>query len=196
MDYLVLIGIIIRRRNVKLIYKKIVFLLATACLYSENININHAKKKTELGNKYFYNKNFKQSKLMYQEALKIDTNYRPALNNLGMLYYYGQGIDKNLTKAVRFLGKAAIQGNKISQFYLAMSLAEINEEQFNKEIIFWLNKSAKNNYEKAQILLGMAYIKGEHIEKNITKAKYWIRKASDRNSTKAKRIWGKYELWK
>lgn len=169
-------------------------LSVTVCSYSDNINLNNASSKTNVGNKYLYNHNFKKAKDMYESALMVDNKYRPALNNLGMLYYFGKGVDKNLTQAVKYLGKAAILNDKNSQFYLAMTLAEINEKRFNEEIIHWLEKSANQNYEKAQLLLGMGYIKGDHVEKNIAKAKFWIKRAIEQNSTKAKELWSKYEL--
>lgn len=177
-----------------MIDKIIIFFLITIFLYSEKINSNEIDKLIESGNKSFYAKDFKKAKLIYESSLIIDKQNRPALNNLGMIYYYGKGVDKNLTKAINYLGKAAIRGDKNSQFYLAMSLSQINAKIFHSEILFWLEESAKQNYEKAQLLLAIAYIKGEYLEKNITRAKYWIKKAKDNNSTKAKELWNQFKF--
>lgn len=159
-------------------------------LFEDNLEII-----TRLGNIHLHDdENVREAKGYYQ--LASEKGFVPALNNLGMMYFFGKGVDKNLTKAVEYLGQAAVKGNKNSQFYLAMSLSQIDDEKFNKEIIKWIQKSANNNFLKAELVLGFGYIKGEDIKKDMQKAKYWIQKAKDKNSSKAQEIWDTYELWK
>jgi TPR repeat protein len=40
----------------------------------------------------------------------------------------------------------------------------------------WVTKSAENGYPKAQSVLGYYYFKGEKVEKNKEKSKYWLNK--------------------
>lgn len=159
-------------------------------LFEDNLEII-----TRLGNIHLHDdENLREAIGYYQ--LASEKGFVPAFNNLGMMYFFGKGVDKNLTKAVEYLGQAAIGENKNAQFYLAMSLSQLDDKKFDKEIIQWLQKSANNNFIKAQFILGYEYILGEHINKDMQKAKYWIEKARNKNSVEAQKLWDEYELWK
>jgi len=153
---------------------------------------------TRMGNIHLVGKDFEHNASIAKRFYMIaaEKNFTPALNNIGMMYFLGNGVDKNLTKAIEYLGKAAVQNHKNAQFYLAISLSKIDNEKFHGEIMKWLKKSANNNFQKAQLLLGLGYISGENIDVDMKKAKYWIQKAKDQNSTKAAEIWNKHELWR
>lgn len=58
-------------------------------------------------------------------------------------------------------------------------------QQSDENAIAWLRKSAKLNYPKAQIALGMAYEKGFGVEKNHFAAIKWYQKAAKQGNEKA-----------
>jgi hypothetical protein len=179
---------------VKLVNKILFLYIFSISIYANNIS--NIEKELLLGNRYIYQHKYKKAESIYKNILETNASYTPALNNLGMLYFFGKGVDKNLTKAVLYLGKSAMQDDKNAQFYLALSLSQIDQKIFKDEILYWIRKSASNGYTKAQVILGLAFIKGDDINKDMKKAKYWIHKAMESNSSEASTIWDKYQLWR
>jgi len=145
-------------------------------------------------------KNLTMAKKLYEEAAK--SNHLTAFYNLGLMYMSGLGVDKNLTKAIEYLKRPANNSHPShhnrpkAMYYLARALYEKNKEK-NKDIILELiTMSAIEGLVDAQVSLGQGYILGENVDKDMKKAKYLIKKAKDKNSTKAIELWDKYELWK
>ncbi len=66
----------------------------------------------------------------------------------------------------------------------------------NLSDIVQLKKQAARGNIAAQIELGEAYYYGEGVLKDPSKAKYWIKKAYENGSSKARDIWENLELWK
>ena len=91
--------------------------------YNKILNEDNLEILTRLGNIFLmHNKKEDLVKAKDMYTLAVKRNFIPALNNLGMMYFFGKGVDRNLTKAIKYLGKSAVRGNKNSQFYLAISL--------------------------------------------------------------------------
>ena len=83
--------------------------------------------------------------------------------------------------------KAAEQGHKESQYYLA--ICYFNGEGVDRDEksgIKWLTSSAKMNYSLAQIELAERYLYGRGVSANKALAKHWYLKAAERGSQKAK----------
>ena len=58
----------------------------------------------------------------------------------------------------------------IAQYYMAiMYYYGYGVEKNNSLAVSWLNKSANNGYDKAQLFLANFYLNGEGIEKNLKK---------------------------
>ena len=59
---------------------------------------------------------------------------------------------------------------------------------------------AEQGYASAQYNLGLMYQYGEGVVKDMTKAKYWIKKAYEGGDAKVSKIaeenWKRFELWK
>ncbi|MEA3491731.1 MAG: tetratricopeptide repeat protein [Campylobacterota bacterium] len=154
--------------------------------------------KSKIAHMYLFgegvDKNLTKAVELYQES--ADENYVPALYNLGIIYYNGIGVDKNLTKARVCLQRASNNNHFQAQYYLAELLDKKDTNKYKKEVLKLLTKSAIGKFDKAQLILGNGYIRGDDVEKDMKKAKYWIQKAKDQNNTKAQELWKKYELWK
>jgi TPR repeat protein len=78
-----------------------------------------------------------------------------AQNNLGIMYEYGRGIQKDNTKAFEWYFKAAKNGNATAQFNIGQSyLNGSNGLSKNRvEALNWLRKSASNGVVQAKLIL-------------------------------------------
>ena len=91
------------------------------------------------GTKAFRNKNYElAAKYWEQIILLTPTSYEhlelkiDALNNLGYLLFYGDGINQNQNKAIEYWEKAASMGHLESEFHLCHGYADRNEQTYNK----------------------------------------------------------------
>ena len=102
-----------------------------------------------------------------------------AQRQLAMMYFYGEGIEKNWDKAFQWMSKAAEQAYAFAQDQLAMMYfyGEGMEKNWDKAVQ-WMSKAAEQAYAFAQDQLAMMYFYGEGIEKNWDKAFQWLSKAA------------------
>ena len=114
---------------------------------------------------------------------------------LGLIYFSPSCGNVNLTKAEEYFKYASEHSIPEAQLYFALLLDKKDSEKNKDEVLKLITTSAENGYMKAQVLLGHGYILGENIAQDFKKAKYWIKKAKDQNSTKAIELWNKYKLW-
>ncbi len=75
-------------------------------------------------------------------------------------------------------------------------LPDITYAKSNTQDIISLKKLATRGDIDAQIELGEAYYYGEGVLKDPSMTKFWIKKAYENGSEKAKKIWENLELWK
>lgn len=103
-----------------------------------------------------------------------------AENRLGVMYNYGEGVQRDDVEAVKWYRKAAEQGNMFAQFSLShqyeygFSVEKDETKAFN-----WLRKSAQQGYGKAQNFLAMAYEFGTGVEVDGKSAVYWYQKSAE-----------------
>ena len=92
-----------------------------------------------------------------------------ALENLGVLYKYGKGCKLNYNKARSSFKKAAKLGNHKAAYSLGyLYLKGLgNTPQDYKKAVQWFEKSA---YPMAKYWLGLCYLKGYGVAKDIAKA--------------------------
>jgi hypothetical protein len=87
-----------------------------------------------------------------------------AQNNLGEMYYSGEGVSKDLKMAAHWLRMAAEQGNARSQFILRLMYHIGKGFSRNDELkIKWYRKAANQGDILAQHNLGGAYASGEGV---------------------------------
>ena len=60
--------------------------------------------------------------------------------------------------------------------------------QSDKDALEWWQKSAELGYAPCQFSVGSAYLIGKGVEKDLSKAKYWLQKAIDSTYTKYSRV--------
>ena len=127
--------------------------------------------------------------------------------NLGVMYYKGDGIPQNQSKAIEWfqraaaqghikaesnlkvmstnaaveiLRKAANQGDQRAQYSLGL-IYQTGESvhQDSAKAIDWYTKAANQGNAEAQAMLGGMYYEGEGVPQNVTIAKEWFSKSCD-----------------
>jgi len=114
-----------------------------------------------------------------------------AQRRLANLYYYGEGVEKDLRKAIEWYILAAKQGDvyaqrKLGNLYYYGEGVEKNLEQ----AVEWFDKAAEQGDAVSQTMLGHCYFFSIGVNKDINKALTWIIKAAEQNNVYAQRILG------
>ena len=100
-----------------------------------------------------------------------------AQNKVGIMYFNGEGVQQNRTKAVKWFSKSAAQGNAEAQYLLGMMYYDGIEVQQNfvKAAELFI-KADKQDYDS--YYLGRMYINGEGFPQDFEKgAKYFTKNA-------------------
>jgi TPR repeat protein len=103
---------------------------------------------------------------------------------LGDCFLAGDGVEQDLSEAVRWYKTSAQQGLPWAQ----NDLAECFEfgrgvQQDRSEAVRWYRMSASQGYPIAQRKLGEYYYAGTGVEKDISSAVRWLQKAADQGET-------------
>jgi len=105
---------------------------------------------------------------------------------LGRKYFKGDGLPRNLEKAVYWYTKSAEQKHAEAQCHLADSyfLGEGVQKDFEKAN-FWYTKAAKQGSVNAQYCIGANYFLGVGVPLDRKKAFYWFKKAAEQGNESA-----------
>lgn len=83
----------------------------------------------------------------------------------------GKGGPKDLTAAVKWMRKSAIQGQPLAQRYLGVMYDKGEGVEENPVLAaYWFQKSADQRDAEAQFYLATMYEDGEGVERNLKKA--------------------------
>ncbi len=108
----------------------------------------------ELG-KYYLFRNHSLALSLFEKAAEAG-NVR-AINNIGLMYERGMGVEKSLPKAVEFYRRAADQGLDIAQANLGIALSGQTSERDHVEALKWLKMAASQGESRSAYQLGMIY---------------------------------------
>ena len=98
--------------------------------------------------------------------------------NLGICYYWGQGVEADLQKSAFYNEKAAKGGIPMAMFDTGMNYEHgLGVSQNIEKAIYWFEKAADKQYSKAFIALGDIYYVGEFVEKDLEKAFHYYQEA-------------------
>ena len=98
---------------------------------------------------------------------------------LGLCYYCGDGVPKNISEAAKWYRKAAEQGHAQAQDLLANFYATgVGVKKDYHEATRWFRKAAELGIPEAQGQLGIAYYNGYGVSKDYVEALKWWRKAA------------------
>ena len=76
-------------------------------------------------------------------------------------------------------------------YYYGQNVLKDDRKAFHRT-----EKSAEQDDNLSQCLLGVMYYEGIGVLKDPKKAKYWLNKAYENGSSDAKKFWDENELWK
>jgi TonB family protein len=99
--------------------------------------------------------------------------------SLGLMYEYGEGVEKDYKKSVFWYKMSAKQKNAIAEnnlgtmYYSGKGLLKNYKKAF-----YWFSKAAVHGNKLAQYNLGCMYYDGESVLKNHKKAFHWIKKSA------------------
>ena len=102
--------------------------------------------------------------------------------NLGVMYYKGDGIPQNQSKAIEWFQRAAAQGH-----IKAESNLKVMSTNAAVEI---LRKAANQGDQRAQYSLGLIYQTGESVHQDSAKAIDWYTKAANQGNAEAQAMLG------
>ena len=98
--------------------------------------------------------------------------------NLGICYYWGQGVEADLQKSAFYNEKAAKGGIPMAMFDTGMNYEHgFGVSQNIEKAIYWFEKAADKQYSEAFIALGDIYYVGEFVEKDLEKAFHYYQEA-------------------
>jgi len=104
---------------------------------------------------------------------------------LGVMYYVGQGVERDHEKARHWFTKSAEQGYSDAQFNLGVMYGDSVDatEEDMKMAAHWFSKSAEQGDPNAQCRLGLMYDSGEGVPEDDEKAVYWFTKSAEQGDS-------------
>ena len=143
-----------------------------------------AKEQYELGKTFYDDEDYAEAVKWYRRA--ANKGNAEAQNDLGLCYYYGEGVEEDETEAVRWFWDAAMQGNARAQnnlgncYYYGKGV-----KQDNKEAVEWYQGATAKGNADAQYSLGNMHEYGHVVEQSYEKAVEWYRKAAEQGQVRA-----------
>jgi TPR repeat protein len=111
--------------------------------------------------------------------------FAPAQAMLGAMYAQGNGVPRDIGKAMEMLEKAARQDDVEAQYNLAVLCEEGQDKDLNLAEA-WLSQAAEQGLPAAQERLGLMYATGKPMKQNMVEAHKWFLIASTGNLESAK----------
>lgn len=126
--------------------------------------------------------------MWYQKA--AEKCHSESMKNLGVMYQYGQGVQRNVKESLKWYIQAASYGDENAQCCVGNLFCYGEEEipvDYN-EAIKWYKLSANYGYGPAQIELGRCYYYGRGVEPDMKMAADCFRKAAEQDNDEAQRL--------
>jgi TPR repeat protein len=168
--------------------KKVLFLLMGALIF-----LNHGCKsvlspqeQNNRGVTFANNKNYPEALNCYRLSANLGNKF--AQNNLGYLYYKGQGVKQDYTTAIKWFQLSAAQENAMAQANLGIAYAKgLGVTKNYNEAVKWFRLAAAQGDARAQFNLGVSYAKGQGVTLDQSVSDKWFQLASDNhyNSTQS-----------
>lgn len=107
---------------------------------------------------------------------------------IGMMYENGIGVEKNISKAVAYYEKSAMQDFGDAQCTLGRMYQQGNAVVVKdaEKARDWLTKAAERNIPEAEYNLGMMHANGDGVPQDLAKASQYLQKASAHGVDEAK----------
>ena len=99
-----------------------------------------------------------------------------ALFKLGVFYYDGLGVQKDLRMAAKFFFQAARQGYVRAQYNLAclFEMGAVTGKADPEAAFYWFQQAARGGDAAAQRRTGECYLNGVGVDRSISNAEKWL----------------------
>lgn len=116
---------------------------------------------------------------------------RDAQFAMGVLYYEGHGVNKNLDEALAWFRKAADSEHPTAMFNLGVAYWEGRGlSQSFAQAVDWWERAAESGDVASQYNLGLAYYLGKGAQKDLDQARNWLTQAAEKGHADAQRVLG------
>lgn len=140
----------------------------------------------EQGREAYENGDYDAAFALYRKA--AEEGDAIGINGLGLCYFYGKGVEKDIAKAIELYQKAAELNSLSAQFNLAVLYKNGRHVECDeKKAVYFYSKAAEQGFQKAQLGLAECCKNGIGMEKDIKKALYWYEKAAEQGNVQAQR---------
>ena len=103
-----------------------------------------------------------------------------AQDQLGEMYYFGEGVPRDYAQAANWYRKAAEQGDADSQYRLGgLFHFGWGVPQDNAQAFAWMKKAAEQEDADAENYLSVFYLKGWGVPKDEAHAVFWFHRAAE-----------------
>lgn len=146
--------------------------LITACDKSSN-----SSKEIETEHAVNHPKALTSDEKFSQLLKKAESGDSNAQTEIGWNYYYGNNVDRDVSKALNWFKRASDSGHAESTFMTGKIL--FRGESGSKDISTGLNlitKAANSGFPNAIYRLGVIYSNGDETNKDLNKARLWLEK--------------------
>jgi len=128
---------------------------------------------------FYQGKQYKKAMIACTKAAQDDGGALSVFN-LGALFYFGKGTEKDYKQAFHWFRLAAKQGIPEAQFNVGIiyQLGQGTEINLTKAF-HWYLKAAEQGMPDAQLYVGKMYQNGQGTEINLAKAFHWYLKAAE-----------------
>lgn len=110
----------------------------------------------------------------YEFTIAAEEGLDLAQYNLGILYFTGQGVEKDLSQAFRWTEAAAQQGHVAAQFNLGSLYYSGDGTPADRDkAVEMFGLSAKAGHPNAALLLATMFAEGDHVNKDVVQAHAW-----------------------
>lgn len=126
---------------VKIIYLVLMSILSTSIIVVAS---------NDIGYKFYEKGNYKKALEVW--VIEAEAGNKEALYNIGLLYFFGNGVEKNLPLAFSYCQKAAFMGSPRAQNNLAfMYINGLGVDKSYIDSYAWASVAIKHGYNSHQI---------------------------------------------
>jgi tetratricopeptide (TPR) repeat protein len=129
------------------------------------------------------------------EALRRRAEAGDLAAQLAMAKACAEAQPPRTAEGMRWLRKAAMQGDDQAQYNYARNLVVLRGEKAVPEAVQWLNKSAAQGNADAQYRLGLILYDGKVVTRDNVTAAQWVYLAADHKHVEARRLLKEMQLF-
>ena len=105
---------------------------------------------------------------------------------IGLMYYKGEGVKRDMRVAASFFHRAADQGHAGAQNNLGLMHAQgSGVSRDYREAARWYRMAAEQGFDKAQLNLGLLYARGDGVDRNRREALRWLAMSARQGNSQA-----------